>query len=115
LNIDAEVRLEKINWELFELLEKFAPFGRANERPKYLGRSFAVENFESVGTNGNHLRINLSQGNGVRKKFIGFCFGEWCEKLKVGDKIDVVFEVDVNEWNGNRELQMKIIDLKMSE
>jgi single-stranded-DNA-specific exonuclease len=33
----------------------------------------------------------------------------------VGDKIDVVFEVDVNEWNGNRELQMKIIDLKLSE
>ena len=115
LNIDAEVRLEKINWELFELLEKFAPFGRANERPKYLGREFAVESFESVGTNGNHLRINLSQGNGIRKKFIGFCFGEWCQKLKVGDKIDVVFEVDVNEWNGNRELQMKIIDLKLSE
>lgn len=115
LNIDAEVRLEKINWELFELLEKFAPFGKANERPRYLGREFTVESFESVGTNGNHLRINLSQGNGVRKKFIGFCFGEWCQKLKVGDKIDVVFEVDVNEWNGNRELQMKIIDLKLSE
>lgn len=115
LNIDAEVRLEKINWELFELLEKFAPFGKANERPRYLGREFTVESFESVGTNGNHLRINLSQGNGVRKKFIGFCLGEWCQKLKVGDKIDVVFEVDVNEWNGNRELQMKIIDLKLSE
>ena len=115
LNIDAEVRLEKINWELFELLEKFAPFGKANERPRYLGQEFIVESFESVGTNGNHLRINLSQGNGVRKKFIGFCLGEWCQKLKVGDKIDVVFEVDVNEWNGNRELQMKIIDLKLSE
>lgn len=115
LNIDAEVRLEKINWELFELLEKFAPFGKANERPRYLGREFTVESFESVGTNGNHLRINLSQGNGVRKKFIGFCLGEWCQKLKVGNKIDVVFEVDVNEWNGNRELQMKIIDLKLSE
>ncbi len=115
LNIDAEVKLEKINWELFGLLEKFAPFGRANERPRYLGRGLVVENFEGVGTNGNHLRINLSHENGQKKKFIGFCFGEWCQKLKAGDKVDVVFEVDVNEWNGNRELQMKIIDLKMSE
>ncbi len=114
LNIDAEINLEKIDWELFELLEKFSPFGRANERPKYLARSLSVESFESVGTNGNHLRINLSQGNGIRKKFIGFCFGEWCKKLKVGDKVDVIFEIDVNEWNGNRELQMKIIDLKLS-
>lgn len=114
LDIDAEVRLEKINWELFELLEKFSPFGKGNERPRYLGRGLSVESFESVGNNGNHLRINLSQSNGMRKKFIGFCFGEWCQKLKAGDKIDVVFEVDVNEWNGNRELQMKIIDLKLS-
>lgn len=114
MEIDAEVRLEKIDWELFELLEKFAPFGRANERPRYLGREFTVESFESVGTNGNHLRINLSQGASSRKKFIGFCFGDWCQKLKMGDKVDVVFEIDVNEWNGNRELQMKIIDLKIS-
>ena len=114
LNIDAEVKLEKIDWDLFELLQKFAPFGKGNERPRYLGRSLKVESFESVGTNGNHLRINLSHENGQKKKFIGFCFGEWCEKLKAGDNIDVVFEVDVNEWNGNRELQMKIIDLKLS-
>lgn len=114
LNIDAEVRLEKISWELFELLEKFSPFGRGNERPRYFGHGLTVESFESVGTNGNHLRINLSQGNSEKKKFIGFCFGDWCQKLKAGDKIDVVFEVDVNEWNGNRELQMKIVDLKLS-
>ena len=114
LNIDAEVKLEKINWELFELLEKFSPFGKNNERPRYLGRGLTVESFLGVGTNGNHLRINLSHENGQKKKFIGFCFGNWCEKLKAGDKIDVVFEVDVNEWNGNRELQMKIIDLKLS-
>ncbi len=115
LNIDSEVKLEKINWELFELLEKFSPFGKGNERPRYLGRGLTVESFEGVGNNGNHLRINLSHENGQKKKFIGFCFGSWCEKLKAGDKIDVVFEIDVNEWNGNRELQMKIIDLKHSE
>jgi single-stranded-DNA-specific exonuclease len=115
LEIDAEVRLEKINWELFELLEKFSPFGKGNERPRYLARGLQVESFEGVGNNGNHLRIHLSQGNGLRKKFIGFCFGDWCQKLKAGDKVDVVFEVDVNEWNGNRELQMKIVDLKHGE
>ena len=49
------------------------------------------------------------------RKTIGFCFGNWCTKLKRGDKVDLVFEVDVNEWNGNRELQLKIVDLKISE
>jgi single-stranded-DNA-specific exonuclease len=48
-------------------------------------------------------------------KLIGFSFGNWCAKLKAGDLIDIVFELGVNEWNGNRELQLKIIDLKLSE
>ncbi len=120
LEVDAEVKLKKINWELFELLEKFAPFGKGNERPRYLARDLVVEKIEAVGQNGNHLRLMLSQinesTNGGKaknvKKFIGFCFGDWCQKLKVGDKVDVVFEIDANEWNGNRELQLKIIDLK---
>jgi len=49
------------------------------------------------------------------RKTIGFCFGGWCAKIKKGDKVDMVFEVDVNEWNGNRELQLKIVDLKISQ
>jgi len=115
LEIDTETHLKKINWELFELLEKFSPFGKGNEHPRYLARGLRIDNLESVGSNGNHLRMMLSQGNGDRKKFIGFCLGDWCEKIKISDNIDVVFEVDVNEWNGNRELQLKIIDLRLSE
>jgi len=34
--------------------------------------------------------------------------------LKIGDKIDIVFEIDLNEWNGNRELQLTIVDLRKS-
>jgi len=34
--------------------------------------------------------------------------------LKPGDIIDLVFEMDINEWNGNRELQLTIVDLKKS-
>jgi len=115
LEIDTETHLKKINWELFELLEKFSPFGKGNEHPRYLARGLRIDNLESVGSNGNHLRMMLSQGNGDRKKFIGFCLGDWREKIKISDNIDVVFEVDVNEWNGNRELQLKIIDLRLSE
>jgi len=36
----------------------------------------------------------------------------WCRTLKVGDMIDMVFEVGINEWNGNREIQLTIVDLK---
>ena len=45
---------------------------------------------------------------------IGFGLGKKIEEIKRGDLIDIVFELIVNEWNGQRNLEMKIIDLKLA-
>jgi len=120
LNIDTEIKLDDIDWELYDLLQKFEPFGQNNEEPKYLARELTVKALEPVGKEGKHLRIMVQQDNGQIKKTIGWdlcnennchCL-DWSKELKVGDKIDMVFEIEVNEWNGNRELQLTIADLK---
>jgi single-stranded-DNA-specific exonuclease len=46
---------------------------------------------------------------------IGFDQGRWCENLKVGDKIDIVFNIDEDSWGGTRRVDLKIIDLKRSK
>lgn len=107
LQIEAEVDLAEMDWRFYEELKKFEPFGEENPEPLFLARNLTIENLETVGNNAQHLKI---QANG--KKMIGFCFADWCTKLKNGDKINVVFELGVNEWNGQRELQFKIIDLR---
>jgi hypothetical protein len=43
---------------------------------------------------------------------IGFGLGDFCDKIKQGDKVDVVSELITDDWNGARKLQLKIIDLK---
>jgi hypothetical protein len=61
-----------------------------------------------------------SNGAKCVKKFVGWnlCNGNngsnWCKNLSKGDKIDVVLEISVNEWNGNRELQLTIADLRIA-
>ena len=117
LQIDAAIDLEQVNWELYDVLDKFKPFGQANEKPKYLARGLTVAGLEPVGKTKKHLRIMVRHNTDKVRKTIGWslCNGSgtnWCEELKAGDKIDLVFEVDVNEWNGNRELQLTIVDLK---
>ncbi|MBI2099471.1 single-stranded-DNA-specific exonuclease RecJ [Candidatus Uhrbacteria bacterium] len=111
LKIDAEVELEDIHWELYDILEKFSPFGMSNPEPRYLAKGVKVVGTSPVGADGKHMRLMVAHKTNVIRKAIGFCFGEWCQKLKMGDIIDMVFEVGVNEWNGNRELQLKIVDL----
>ncbi|MFA5029331.1 MAG: single-stranded-DNA-specific exonuclease RecJ [Patescibacteria group bacterium] len=121
LIIEAEVKLADINWELADELEKFEPYGEGNRKPLLAAFGLKVERVDTVGQDGKHLRMMVSQDDPqtpIRpdwKKLIGFSFGDWCAKLKVGEEIDIVFELGVNEWNGNRELQLKIIDLKLSE
>lgn len=119
INVDAEVNLEEINWELFDILEKFSPFGQKNEAPKYCAKGLTIINIEPVGQDGKHLRLMVKHHSHIVRKTIGFGLGntnkhpeKWRELLKPGDKIDIVFTVGVNQWNGNRELQLTIEDLK---
>ncbi len=112
LAIDAAVRLEDANWKLLAELEQFEPFGIDNPRPRFLARGVEVLDAQTVGSNGKHLRLTCRHATPVVRKAIGFSFGEWQGRLRPGDKLDVVFEAGVNEWNGNREIQLKIVDLK---
>jgi hypothetical protein len=41
--------------------------------------------------------------------------GEWRDRIRLGDLLDVVYEIGENEWQGNRQLQLKIIDLRKSK
>jgi single-stranded-DNA-specific exonuclease len=117
LNIDTEVDLENVNWDLYDVLDKFKPFGQANEKPKYLSSGLTITGLEPVGKDKKHLRIMVKHNTHKIRKTIGWCLcngngTNWCTELKVGDKIDMIFEMDINEWNGNREIQLTIVDLK---
>jgi single-stranded-DNA-specific exonuclease len=121
INIDAEVDLDEINWKLYDLLQKFEPFGQTNEEPKYCALGLTVVNVEPVGQDGKHLRLMLKHNSHTVRKTIGFGLGDtnkhpddWKNSLRPGDKIDMAFKIEVNEWNGNRELQMTIEDIKKS-
>jgi len=113
VEIEAEVTIEEVNWEFYDYLEKFTPFGEANPKPLFVAYQAKLLDWQKVGDKGQHLKLLLEQ-NGNAKKTIGFNFGAWADRLSIGDLIDIVFEVGVNEWNGNRELEMKIIDIRKS-
>jgi single-stranded-DNA-specific exonuclease len=115
LPIDADVQLEDITWEFFSELEQFAPYGKNNSKPKFVARGVTVVDAQTVGQEGKHLRMLVQHGTSAIRKVIGFSFGPWHAKLSKGDTVDLVFEVDVNEWNGNRELQLKLADLNITK
>ena len=112
VKIDAHINLKDINWDLWDEIERFNPFGEGNLKPMFLAESVCVVSSGMVGQNGNHFRCCVKDTDGNSKKAIGFNFPVTCARIKEGDKLDIVFNIDLDEWNGNRELSLKLVDIK---
>ena len=133
VEIDFEINHEQINWQLIDEIEKFKPFGQENKSPIFVVKKLEVHEVRSVGNGNSHLKLCFKTilKNKSVKYFpaIAFRLGKLAEEmpacrtggpdkkpgLRWGDIVDVVFQLEVNEWNGNRELQMNVLDLRISE
>ncbi len=110
IQVDAELSPKGIDWTLIDAMDLLEPYGEAHPRPLFVSYGLTVGACDTVGAEAQHLRLTAGG-----KKFIGFRFGEWVSKLAVGDKLDVVYEVGINEWNGRKEIQLRIVDLKKNQ
>ena len=113
LTIDADLTLADANWDTIAALKNLEPCGEGNPKPVFLLHNLEVVSVERLGKDGKHLRLVVIDKSRLPRKMIGFCFGSWCEKLTVRDTIDAVVEIGVNEWNGNQEIELKIVDLRL--
>ncbi|OGL87391.1 single-stranded-DNA-specific exonuclease RecJ [Candidatus Uhrbacteria bacterium RIFCSPLOWO2_02_FULL_48_12] len=114
LNIDASLLLKDVQENLGELIKLFEPFGMANPRPKFIFSGVQLVGLTNVGSTGQHLKLTLSDESGMIRQAIGFNQSLAHESRRLGDRVDVVAEVTANEWNGRREWQLKILDLRPS-
>jgi len=111
LKIDCELEFNQITMNLAKEVELFAPFGIGNPGPVFLTKNVSVVDSKVIGKDKKHLKISLEKA-GVVVNAIAFNFAD-THKLEVGDKLDLVYSIEENEWNGNVSLQLKIKDLKL--
>ncbi len=110
LSVDAELELSQISWDLRRELDQLEPCGYANPQPLFLSRNVQTKDPRAVGNDGNHLKLRLSNGR-VTWDSIAFRQGEWIGKLP--DRVDVVYHLEVNEWNRQRQLQLNVQDIRL--
>lgn len=112
LNIDAELSLEQVTFDLANEISRMEPFGEGNPEPVFLIKNLKVSDLKLVGNGEKHLKLTLSgQNSNNCLSAIGFRLADTYANLKVNDKIDLVFALQKNQWNGIESLQAKIIDL----
>lgn len=112
LEIEAELNLQDLNWELFEQIQQFEPFGMGNPKPVFIVKNLRVENVRAVGGDNKHLKLFLKHENMVKSfEAIGFGMGNLISDIKYSDLVDIVCEINLNEFNGSRKLELRLIDV----
>lgn len=113
ITIEAELPMEDINEDLMEVLEMFEPFGKDNERPVFCSRSVQIMDINVMGFEQQHIKFRLKSENSRVVSALGFGQARKWQDCKVGDKIDIAYYLEVNEFNDKREIQMKIVDINL--
>ena len=114
--IDREIEISEISFDLLKQIMELSPFGEGNDRPLFKIKNLQITSADRIGKLKTHLRMSVKQHTPIIYKMLWFGKAEeWFEKLKVGATIDVVCELGINEWNGSREFEFKIQDLKIND
>lgn len=114
LYIDTELTVDQIDWALQGQLARMEPVGQQNEPGLFLCRRCRVRSARTVG-GGKHLKIAID-GHDLSQVLdgIGFGLGGQAADMRIGSLIDIVFHLEVNEWQGRRSLQLNVQDLRSS-
>lgn len=111
--IDAELQLKDIKQNFYDILDQMEPFGPENLRPVFIAKNVIDTGWSKI-VKEQHVRFSLKQDN-VTISGIGFGMASSFHLLQQKKPLDIVFKVDENEWNGQRSLQMRMIDLRLSD
>ena len=111
--IDAEISFTDITPSLFSILAQMEPFGPENMRPVFIARKVYDTGFSKI-VKEQHIRFVLKQNN-ITLTGIGFTMADKFPVLQKNQPLDIVFTIDENVWNGETSLQLKMIDLRVSE
>lgn len=115
IKIDLEIDFEDVNDLLVEGLEEMAPFGQSNPAPKLATFDLKIIDIVKMGNEGQHIKFRLlDDKKNDMKNFWAISFGgsERYIDLNVGDRVSVVYTLEFNNFNGNRDVQLKVIDIK---
>jgi single-stranded-DNA-specific exonuclease len=114
LFVDAVLHLHKLKPDLFHALKQLEPHGYANPTPVFVSRGVSIVELRTVGIDGAHLKMKVGDG-GTIFDAIGFKFGSMAERLTRGDRLDIAYTFEENEWNGERKYQLNIKDIKYAD
>ena len=110
LSADLNLPLADMNFGVLKYLARLEPTGYGNPDAVFVSRNVKVRTFRAVGSEGRHLKLTLEDGPGLLYDAIGFRMGGMAKSLP--PRVDAMYTLEINEYNGRTSLQLNLKDLK---
>jgi len=132
--IDQQIDIREVNEKLLDELMIMEPFGQGNKKPIFISLGVRVNKISYLGQEKKHLKLWVTDGQGKNYQssdgveyfsegleLISFNYQNNIEdlkrksekKIRENDKINIVYTIEENIWNGRRSIQGRIIDLEV--
>jgi single-stranded-DNA-specific exonuclease len=112
LDIDALITLAELGGDTYKTTQLLAPFGIGNPVPTFMSIGVELLEWRRMGSNGEHLRMKLKQ-NGTVWDSVAFRLVSHIDELS--SKINVVYNLETDNWNGKQQLRLNVLDFKASQ
>jgi single-stranded-DNA-specific exonuclease len=113
LIINAEISFTHINTIFYKIIEQMEPYGPENMRPVFITKKVWNTPWSKI-VKEQHVRFVVKNEN-VTLTGIGFNMAQKFPLLKMNQPVDIVYTLDENEWNAEKNLQLKVIDIRLSD
>ena len=103
---DYDLEIDKI-----KELSILKPYGEQNPEPIIMYQNLEIIGIRTLSEN-KHIKLLLKNKDNVKIDVIGFNLGELAEIYKIGDKINIIGNIEINTFNGKDTIQIRLIDIK---
>lgn len=110
--IDGIVKQDDMNIEFIKDLKRLEPFGEGNKMPLFAYKGLRINSIRAL-TEGKHLKLTLRDDN-IIIDAIGFNIGHLANEYLIGDKVDIVGNLEINSFNGIENVQINLKDIMKS-
>jgi len=111
--IDTEILFNEIKLSCYNIIKQMEPFGPENMRPVFITKNMFDTGYSKI-VKEQHIRFVVKQDNVVITG-IGFNMADKFHLLQMKKPLDIVYTLDENDWNGQKNLQLKVIDIQLHE
>ncbi len=113
ITINAILPLDNISMNFYQIIAQMEPFGPENTKPIFIAHKVYDTGYSKM-VKDLHISCSFKQGKNTIRG-IGYNMPQHLDVIKSGKPFDIVFQLQLNEWQGTQSVQLQIMDIKPCE